>query len=81
MSTIEVSKALAPQALEALTSACDQFLEDVPEFQWLTHQAIYSNFPASLLITCVFDTEGCLLRPTSGGINWARRHKAARTKP
>ena len=41
----------------ALTSACEQFLEDVPGFQWLTHHANYTNFPASLLITCVFDTE------------------------
>lgn len=40
----------------ALTAACDQFLEDVPGFQWLTHQANYTNFPASLLVTCVFDT-------------------------
>ncbi|WP_299973732.1 Fis family transcriptional regulator [uncultured Pseudoteredinibacter sp.] len=41
----------------ALTAACDQFLEDIPGFQWLTHQANYTNFPASLMITCVFDTE------------------------
>lgn len=41
----------------ALTSACEQFLEDVQGFQWLTHQANYTNFPASLLITCVFDTQ------------------------
>lgn len=41
----------------ALTAACDQFLEDIPGFQWLTHQANYTNFPASLMITCVFDTD------------------------
>lgn len=40
----------------ALTGACEQFLEDIPGFQWLTHQANYSNFPASLLVTCVFDS-------------------------
>jgi hypothetical protein len=40
----------------ALTAACEHFLEDVSGFQWLTHEADYSNFPASLLITCVFDT-------------------------
>ena len=40
----------------ALTDACEQFLEEIVGFQWLTHQANYSNFPASLLITCVFDT-------------------------
>ena len=40
----------------ALTDACEQLLDTIPGFQWLTHQANYSNFPASLLITCVFDT-------------------------
>ena len=41
----------------ALTDACEQFLEDIVGFQWLTHEANYSKFPASLLITCVFDTD------------------------
>jgi hypothetical protein len=41
----------------ALTDACEIFLDDIPGFQWLTHQADYSNFPASLSITCVFDTD------------------------
>lgn len=41
----------------ALTDVCEQLLKDIPGFIWLTHQANYTNFPASLLITCVFDTE------------------------
>lgn len=41
----------------ALTTACEQFLEDIPGFLWLTHQANYTNFPASLMISCIFDTE------------------------
>ena len=41
----------------ALTDACEQFLEDITGFQWLTHQANFNNFPDSLLITCVFDTD------------------------
>jgi hypothetical protein len=41
----------------ALTDACEQFLEDIVGFQWLTHEANYSNFPASLMVTCVFDTD------------------------
>lgn len=41
----------------ALTDACELFLDDISGFQWLTHQANYSNFPASLSITCVFDTD------------------------
>lgn len=40
----------------ALTDACEDFLQDISGFQWLTHQANYSDFPASLLVCCVFDT-------------------------
>jgi len=40
----------------ALTSACETFLEDTPGFLWLSHQANYTNFPSSLLITCIFNT-------------------------
>lgn len=41
----------------ALTDACELFLDAIPGFQWLTHEANYTNFPASLLITCVFDSD------------------------
>lgn len=44
----------------ALTEVCENALKDVPNFQWLTHQADFTNFPASLLITCIFDTEAHL---------------------
>lgn len=40
----------------ALTDAREELLEATPGLQRLTHQANYSNFPASLLITCVFNT-------------------------
>lgn len=53
----------------ALTSACEQFLEDIPGFQWLTHQANYTNFPASLLITCVFDNDVSIQDANAGAIH------------
>lgn len=40
-----------------LTAVCEQLLKDIPGFKWLTHQANYTNFPASLLVTCIFETE------------------------
>jgi len=59
----------------ALTSACETFLEDIPGFQWLSHQANYTNFPASLLITCIFNT------PTSqGNADEKAIHKLIQTK-
>jgi hypothetical protein len=40
----------------ALTIVCEESLEDISGFCWLTHRANYTNFPASLMITCVFKT-------------------------
>jgi len=41
---------------KALTIACESSLHEVTGFVWLTHRANYTNFPASLIITCVFNT-------------------------
>ena len=51
----------------ALTETCEQFLENINGFDWLTHQANYNNFPASLLITCVFDTDTSLREANQNG--------------
>lgn len=48
----KIDKALT----KALTELCENALENIEGFQWLTHQVNYSNFPKSLKITCVFDT-------------------------
>lgn len=50
-----------------LTDVCEQTLGNVDGFEWLTHQVNYTNFPASLLITCVFDTEEHRLGAQAGG--------------
>ncbi|KGJ94565.1 Fis family transcriptional regulator [Colwellia psychrerythraea] len=42
---------------KALTIACESSLHEIAGFVWLTHRANYTNFPASLVITCVFNTE------------------------
>ncbi|GAA5316217.1 MAG: hypothetical protein AseanaTS_14220 [Candidatus Pelagadaptatus aseana] len=55
--TTKTQKKIDNNIIRVLNQVCDQSLEDVAGFQWLTHQANYTNFPASLLITCVFDTE------------------------
>lgn len=41
---------------EALTEACDLALEKYEGFMWLTHFVNYQNFPRSLSIVCVFET-------------------------
>jgi hypothetical protein len=50
-------KKLEKNLVQALTSACDNIKQDVNGFDWLTHSANYANFPASLVVRCVFDTE------------------------
>ena len=45
----------------ALTEVCDMALKEIRGFQWLTHRVNYSNFPQSLKIICVFDTNESLI--------------------
>ena len=40
----------------ALTEACDEALEKHAGFLWLTHFVNYQDFPDSLSIVCIFDT-------------------------
>ena len=42
---------------KALTIACEDFLHEIDGFNWLTHRANYTNFPASLVVTCIFDID------------------------
>jgi len=43
-----------------LTDVCEFALKEIVGFQWLTHTVNYSNFPKSLKIVCVFDTNKSL---------------------
>ena len=43
-----------------LTEACDIALEQYVGFQWLTHFVNYNQFPESLSIDCVYDTNANL---------------------
>jgi hypothetical protein len=39
-----------------LTEVCETALKNFNGFEWLTHVVNYSNFPASLKVICVFDS-------------------------
>lgn len=39
-----------------LTEVCEIALKKITGFQWLTHLVDYSDFPKSLKVVCVFDT-------------------------
>lgn len=45
-----------------LTEACDIALEQFAGFQWLTHFVNYNQFPESLSIVCIFDTNANLAK-------------------
>jgi len=44
----------------ALTDACEAAKFEIEGFEWLTHQVDYSQFPSSLMVTWVFDTDANL---------------------
>jgi hypothetical protein len=49
-------KKLDNNVCKALTQVCEYAKHEIEGFEWLTHTADYANFPHSLLVTCVFDT-------------------------
>jgi glutamate-1-semialdehyde aminotransferase len=53
-------KKLDNHVVKALTNACERLKEDISDFTWLTHTADYANFPGSLMVRCVFNTESAL---------------------
>ncbi len=64
----KTQKRLDQKLRKALTDVCELLLEQNIGFEWLTHQADYTNFPASLLITCVFTTEADAANADQAGI-------------
>lgn len=58
----KTDKALENTIVKVLTQVCEESLKAIDGFQWLTHLscksgANYKNFPHSLTIICVFETQ------------------------
>lgn len=45
---------------EALTEVCEIALDEVAGFKWISHVVNYDDFPGSLSVVCVFDTNNNL---------------------
>jgi hypothetical protein len=45
---------------KALTEVCEIALDEVAGFKWITHFVNYNDFPNSLSVVCVFDTNNDL---------------------
>jgi len=61
----KTDKKIDNQLRLVLTDVCETALKEIDGFQWLTHRVNYSNFPKSLQIICVFDTNEQLANFTS----------------
>ncbi len=59
----ELEKALRT----ALTEACETARSEVEGFAWVTHEADHHNFPASLQVVWVFDTQRQLAQALESG--------------
>ncbi|MEW6989724.1 Fis family transcriptional regulator [Colwelliaceae bacterium 6441] len=57
MKLTKTTQKLDNNICKALTIACEESLHTIEGFCWLTHRANYTNFPASLVVTCVFETQ------------------------
>lgn len=49
--------AIERELIRALTTACETAKSEIVGFQWLTHEVDYEEFPQSLVVTWVFDSE------------------------
>lgn len=52
----KIDKKIENQLIASLNEACNTALDKYHGFKWLTHFIDYSDFPRSLLVVCVFDT-------------------------
>lgn len=52
----KTDKKLDNQIRIALTQVCETALKQIEGFEWLTHTVNYTQFPQSLKVVCVFDT-------------------------
>lgn len=53
---------------QSLTCSCDQAVEMIDDFSWLTHTVNYAAFPKSLRITCVFNSNTGLQAANRSGL-------------
>ncbi|WP_448550356.1 Fis family transcriptional regulator [Thalassotalea fusca] len=61
----KTDKKIDKQLREQLTHVCERALKKVKGFQWLTHKVSYADFPNSLQIVCVFDSNENLISYTN----------------
>ena len=58
----KTDKKIDKAIVAVLTESCEIAKDEYDGFQWLTHFVNYNNFPSSLRVLCVFDTNEQLER-------------------
>ena len=53
----KTDKILENTLVKVLTRVCEESLKKVDGFQWLTHLVNYKDFPRSLTVICIFETQ------------------------
>ena len=53
---------------QVLTEVCDIAQENYDGFKWITHFANYNNFPGSLSVVCIYDTNEQLKKSDVNGL-------------
>lgn len=53
----KTDKALENTLVRVLTQVCEDSLKSIEGFQWLTHLVDYKDFPRSLTVICIFETQ------------------------
>lgn len=65
----KTDKKIEKALIQALTGVCDASIERFEGFVWLTHFVDYNDFPRSLSIVCVFETNRQLSAFLDGGLD------------
>jgi len=58
----KTDKALENTIVKVLTNVCEESLKEINGFQWLTHLVNYKDFPRSLTVICIFETQDHLVK-------------------
>ncbi|EED34947.1 conserved hypothetical protein [Luminiphilus syltensis NOR5-1B] len=55
--------------VSALTRVCNEALESIPDFAWITHFVDYEHFPESLVVVSVFKEDEQLHRARASKVD------------
>jgi hypothetical protein len=64
----KTDKKMDKALVKVLTEVCEIALKDYDGFEWITHFAHYDNFPESLSVVCIFDTNDQLKKTNASEI-------------